>query len=219
MESFTRQGKIYVIKHDGVYLFLLEGKKLYILCGGKIQVAEHELSFYVENLPKYHAQIKKAFAHYDAEVQRMAQEIKKLGGLGRVHGCIIDIDGWNHIYCDPHDGTVSFYYATDIVNKWFYKDFRHLVNESPSLFCRALIQKRLEDNNYSLNLLTTDKSASVSAVPEIVLDTKMYDASRKMRSVQYELHDNVIRLWNDSILDYDFDKIQLVADNEKQNNG
>lgn len=214
IQSFSRKGTIWVIKHDSTYMFLLEGKKLYILNGGSIRVAGHTLSYYDEHLAWYISQIRKAFSRYDIEKKRLGEEIRRLGGWGTDHGCIVDIDFWNHIYCDPRDGKINFYYATDIVNKTFYQDFLHLIRESPSLPCRETIIRRLEAGcNVPALLPAVNEDALISVMPEFIQDTSMYDTSRKMRSVQYALENKVIRFWQDAILDYDFDDLQNNRDN------
>ncbi len=219
IQNFSRKGTIYAIKHDDAYMFLLEGKKLYILNGGSIHVAEHPLAYYNEHLTRYISQVRKAFIPYDREKKRLGKVIRKLGGWGSDHGCIVDIDFWNHIYCDPCDGTISFYYATDIVNKVFYPDFSHLLKESPSLPCRDLLLKRLESmGNFPTLLPTVNESALLSMAPEIVRDTSMYDPSRKMRAVQYVLEQKVVRFWRDEILEFDFDSMQIngISDGNKK---
>lgn len=40
----------------------------------------------------------------------------------------------------------------------------------------------------------------LATVPELVLDTDMYDPSRIMRSVQYIFDQDVIRIWNDVVI-------------------
>lgn len=205
IQSFSRQGTIYAVKHNGANMFLLEGKKLYILNGGSIHVAEHPLSYYDERLTRYISQVRQAFIPYDSEKKRLGSEIRKLGGWGSDHGCIVDIDFRNHIYCDPRDGKMSFYYATDTVNKLFFRDFMQLVRESPMLTCREMILQRLESGcDLPALLPAVHESALLSVAPEIVKDTDIYGPSRKMRSVQYVLEQKVIRFWQDEILNYDF---------------
>ncbi len=221
IQDFKRKGTIYAIKQDDAYMFLLEGKKLYILNGGRIHVADHPLAYYNEHLTRYIAQVRKAFIPYDNEKKRLGKVIRKLGGWGSDHGCIVDIDFWNHIYCDPRDGTISFYYATDIVNKIFYPDFVHLLQESPSLPCREQLLKHLESlNSFPALLPAINESALQSIAPEVVQDTSMYDPSRKMRAIQYALEQKVIRFWKDEILEFDFDSPQIksVSEGEKQLN-
>ncbi len=205
MQSFSREGTIYAIKQDGAYLFLLQGEKLYILNGGSINIAEHSLSYYKENMSRYMERIREAFIPYDNEKKRLGREIKRLGGWGTDHGCIVDIDYWNHVYCNPYDGKLYFYEANNIIEKAFYKDFLHLVNDSSSLTCRELIMKRLETgSNIPALLPSINKSVLMSVAPAIVLDTEMYKPSRRMRSIQYLLEKKVIRIWRDEVLDYAF---------------
>ena len=205
IQSYSRQGTVYAVKHDSAYMFLLVGFDLYILNGGSIRVAGHPLSYYDEHLAQYISQVRRAFIPYDNEKKRLGREIRRLGGWGSDHGCIVDIDYYNHVYCDPRDGKMYFYYATDMVNKVLFRDFIHLIRESPKLSCRDTILQRLESGcNVPALLPAVKESALQSVAPEIVKDTGMYGPSWKMRSVQYVLEQKVIRFWQDEILNYDF---------------
>lgn len=44
----------------------------------------------------------------------------------------------------------------------------------------------------------------VAKVPQLVLETDMYNPSRIMKSIQYIFDNNVIRIWNDDILTANF---------------
>ncbi len=207
MEGFSREGIIYAIKHSGYYMFMFEEKKLYFLNGGQRKRVEHNLEYYDMNMPKYISQVRKLSTPYYQHMQQLSMDVKQLGGTGYIHGCIVDIDGYNHIYCDPKNGILSFYYASDIIDKLFFPDIRHLILESPKVFLRELMIHHLEATNTELMVLQPQIDADLTMVePQTVYNTSMYKSSRIKKSFQYTLEQKVIRLWNDSLLEYDLDK-------------
>lgn len=54
------------------------------------------------------------------------------------------------------------------------------------------------------------KKMVVAKVPQLVLETDMYNPSRIMKSIQYIFENNVIRIWNDDILSADFSDAPLA---------
>ena len=48
---------------------------------------------------------------------------------GRIHGCIIDIDFYNHVYVNPVNMKVTGYYALDIINKKVYGNIPELLKQ------------------------------------------------------------------------------------------
>ena len=54
------------------------------------------------------------------------------------------------------------------------------------------------------------KKMVVAKVPQLVLETDMYNPSRIMKSIQYIFENNVIRIWNDEILSADFCEDRLA---------
>lgn len=66
-----------------------------------------------------------------------------------------------------------------------------------------------EGKNDLLKLLPSGEDVSLAKVPEIVLDTEMYEPSRQLRAVQYVLEQNVISIWRDEILTYHTPAVEL----------
>ncbi len=44
------------------------------------------------------------------------------------------------------------------------------------------------------------QSRAIATIPQLVLDHQIYEPSRAMRSIQYVFEQNVVRTWNDKIL-------------------
>lgn len=203
IDDFKRQGHIYAIKRCGVYMFIYESRKVSILAGGGLRTGYHDKQYYYDNMPQYVSQIRKLFTPYYNALSHISESVKKIGGSGRIHGSIVDIDFYNHLYLDPYNGEVKPYFAYDMVNKIFYKDIYHLVQQSPHMIDRNKYLLKLGENEKGKKkLFLTDSKKVLASVPRIVFDTEMYEPSRNMRSVQYVLEQNVIRFWRDAILDY-----------------
>lgn len=197
---FNRQfKKMYMIKHDGAYMFFVldENEKLKILNGGSCKLAgEHDLKYFYDNIVIYSESIRKYLSKYDAYQKKIASEIKSIGGVGTIHGCIIDIDYYNHIYLNPLDGSITSYFANSIKEKYVYQNLPSLLKaKCPSLYgnynktisqgaCNALIEQKQEISDQVI----------------FVEDTEIYRVSRIIRGLQYTTKHNVVRLWNDSFV-------------------
>lgn len=201
--SFNRNGgRIQMLKHSGIYCFVYENDSgKYLLNGGSIKSVKHyDLSYYYDRLPMYAALIKHAVRDYYAALKVISDAVKKIGGDGTIHGCIIDIDFLNHIYIDPKTGKITPYYAMSIVKKYKYPDVRTLLLEN---------RKDLYDNYIRLiNGFTSEQpylegSANVPTPfhSEYVSETYMYRPSRIMRSIQYLTETNVVRIWDEELLE------------------
>jgi len=208
MADFKRAGELFVLKRDGVYMFLLKGKRLYMLEGGRIHTVEHDIDYYFNNLALYHQCVNAAFAPYQNALETLSKEIQAFGGSGKVHGCIVDIDFLNHIYLNPFDGKITPYFAWDMSNKLVYKNILALLKTSPyqSDGTLLLAQYKKASKEGLLPVLVAqarNKETVLATVPELVLDRSMYNPSRIMRSVQYVFDWNIVRVWKDEVLTAD----------------
>ena len=204
MYDFKQPGKIFTIKRNDIYMFVYENRKLSILAGGSLRTANHTKQYYYDNMVMYISQIKKLFSQYYHALFQLSDVVKQMGGRGTIHGSIIDIDFFNHLYLNPYDGKVQPYFALDMVNKVFYNDVLQLIEQSPAMDNRELLLHRLRDgNNNIFQMLLSGKENTLAKVPRLVFDTEMYEPSRQMRAIQYVFEQNVIRVWRDEILSYD----------------
>lgn len=208
MADFKRAGELYVLKRDGVYMFLLKGKSLYILEGGRIHKVEHDIDYYFNNLALYHQCVKAAFTPYQNALKTLSKEVQAFGGSGTVHGCIVDIDFFNHIYLNPFNGKITPYFAWDMSNKLVYENIFELLKDSPyppqlSDGTLLLTQYKKASKEGGLPILLAqarNQDTMLATVPELVLDRSIYEPSRIMRSVQYIFDWNIVRVWKDEIL-------------------
>ena len=205
--SFTRKGDVYMLKRDGLYCFLLKMEangKYYLLAGGRI----HSLAFqdpehYFERMKIYSDRTKAAFSGYNKAIRVIGDEIRRLGGTGNVHGCIVDIDFLNHIYLDPFTGELKFYYAESISERVEYPSLDLLLNEHAKSLLPAynrLVSKSQSKGTNNQALISLNAVPSLAKSPTISRDTSMYRPSGIVRSVQYLFDTNIIRIWNDAVL-------------------
>lgn len=205
ISSFKWQDKIYCLKRNDVYMFILESSKnLCILNGGQIKKLEYDILYYYDKMELYYNKIKQAMQPYYNMLKMISKEVKSFNGDGRIHGCIVDIDYYNHIYLNPFDGKITPYFAYNMVDKYVYNDILSLLKDRiPNLTEKFLIAQKNGNipilSQYSING-EINKQITSAKVPEMVLDTIMYRPSRTMRSIQYTLEQNVIRSWDDEIL-------------------
>ena len=222
MQGMKGPGNLFVLKRDGVYMFVIESaSSLCLLEGGKRRKLSHSIEYYFENLSDYIRKVRHAFTPYQKALSMISKEVRLIGGVGKVHGCIVDIDWFNHVYLNPFDGKVTFYFATDMTNKLVFKNIRSLLRSSP-------MPPQLRDGSPMLARYSTvskegsvpilscksNKRCGLATVPEIVLDRSMYEPSRIMRSIQYVFDQNVLRVWNDEILSMD-SKVELPISSTK----
>ena len=208
MEYFRQQGDIYALKQKGIYMFMLQyGLGLYLLRGGQKLNVFHGLEYYAANLEKYVEKIQAAFRPYRNALDKIAAEVKRFGGSGYVHGSIVDIDFYNHIYLDPFDGYLMPYFAFDVTGRREFRSVQELLESSPipalgsdGKPLLSAYTKLLDAGGVSI-LAPTVKEDALAVVPMEVLDEKnIYAPSRVMKSIQYLLDKGVVRVWNDAVL-------------------
>ena len=195
--------KLFMLKRCGVYCFLLKPinkNELKLLNGGSIKNAgEHDLNYFYDNLFNYSESVKLFLKSFEDFQKQISNEIKKIGGSGTIHGCIIDIDFNNHLYVNPLDSTITPYFAYSITDKYVYTNLisllkfrnKELYNNYIKLLSHKENQKSLIISN--LNLQESSKCIYVS-------ETDMYRISRIIKGFQYTTKNNIVRLWNDTII-------------------
>lgn len=126
---------------------------------------------------------------------------------GRVHGCIIDLDFFNHVYVNPYDGTITPYFAESMQSKHVYSNLASLIaDKRPEMLPDYLsrqdrsIAALIEKEGFQKNSLEPVLSEKINTESELVYDTGMYSASRIMRGLQYIYDLNWVCDWYDNIL-------------------
>lgn len=199
MMTFERNVEhLYMLKKNGYYLFVQRGNyqnkgdNYYILHGGSIKklpdISLEELHEQMDNVIML---LNGPLAVYKNFQNQISETIKMFGGDGRIHGCIVDIDYWNHIYVNPIDMHITSYWASDMVNKKVYKDISKLLEEHcPRLYVNYL--QMIEENEKTNELITTNTYKSSEA--QMYFDTDIYSMSKAISKLQ-RLEKNILTEW------------------------
>lgn len=204
--SCKLQGEFYLLKKNDILMFVYKNDKgnLYIMNGGRQNRLNYkDIEYYFNNMDNYSIIIKEGTKSYYEYINQLSDYIKSIGGSGNVHGTIVDIDFYNHVYVNIYDGKITPYWAASMDNKIVYPSFQELLsNHCP---------KMLENMNSNKNELVVMKNELISSGGEFYEDTKIYRESRMMKKIQYLIDDNIIRVWNDNLLEEK--EIKLLIEN------
>lgn len=198
--TFNRKVNIlYMLKKNGYYCFIHKTKtgSLSMLNGGALKKLDvKDVNYYYDNMDSMIAFIETPLKKYTAYQESIADAIRKIGGSGWIHGCIIDIDYYNHVYVNPVDMTVRSYWASDIINKLVYPTVSALLkNECPELYANYL---KLIEGEKSNPLAVKQTKNEVALLPQEYLETDIYKVSREIKKMQ-KLNSNVLTTWYNSV--------------------
>ena len=197
-------GQIIAIKRNGYYMFVLKTERsLCILNGGqRKRLPTTDIFYYYEKMPEYVQKMQEALQEFFQYQKKVSADIKRIGGNGYIHGCIVDIDYYNHVYVNPYDGTLSYYNAPSPDERVSYNHIEYLLSQH----CTALLPEYKEKANANLlpTILPPAKNHSKHKTALKIKGTyscgrEIYKPSRIIRSLDYLLFNNVIRLWDDNI--------------------
>ena len=150
----------------------------------------------------YAKSVKIYLGKYSEFQKSTSKEIKRIGGWGTIHGCIVDIDFYNHLYLNPIDGSVTPYNAESMVSKHVYSNVASLLKYcAPQLYENYihLLEERHDDNGSTSAIVGADDAIDNATV--FVPDTDMYRVSKIIKGLQFTTKFNVVRLWNYSWAD------------------
>lgn len=193
--TFNREVNVlYMLKKNGYYCFIHESKDglLTILNGGEWKKLDRDdVDYYYDNMDSAIALINKPLDQYTNIQQKISKEIQKFGGSGYIHGAIIDIDWYNHVYVNPIDMKITCYWASDIINKKVYSTVAELLKkECPMSYTRYT--KLLRESSEDLPIL--EKNGNSDLESQSYLDTDIYKVSREIKKMQ-KLSSNILTTW------------------------
>lgn len=194
--------KLYLIKNSSYHMFIIENKKgtFLLLNGGAVKTLENnDLNYYYDNVREYSRSVEKYLLEYNKYLNFVSEVIKSIGGTGRVHGSIVDIDFYNHLFVNPFDYQITPYYALSIQKKWFYMDTLSLLKDQCN-DCYNNYLKLEEKSLININNVLLKVNNKITNQPQFEEDTEMYRISRVIKNLQYITNDKIIRVWNESIV-------------------
>lgn len=204
-----KKGKkqVYMLKRSNYYMFVYYNakKQLLILNGGNPKKLEKDIQYYYDNMVEYGDVVKDITSGYISALEKVSEAIKQMGGSGKIHGCIVDIDpdgsyySFNHLYINPYDGCVVPYFATDKKQKYVFKDLNSLIEKRyPQLL--PGYNKWSEENKGSNMLIFKQVQYGISGVSVFEPNTDIYTVSNRIKLLQYIIFQNIIREWNDNFI-------------------
>lgn len=193
--TFDREfNKLFMLKKNGYYMFVLQTQngKLRILNGGAIKCLERkDIDYYFDRMDEIISYIKNPLDEFSTYQTQISEAIKALGGSGTIHGSIVDIDFFNHLYINPIDFTITPYYAVDIVRKIVFSDTQELLKSNcPVLYKNYL--KQTENKSPAISCLLN--KGKTDSNMQLYLDTDIYKASREIKKMQ-KLKSNILSIW------------------------
>ena len=159
----------------------------------------NDLNYYYDNVREYSRSVEKYLLEYNKYLNFVSEVIKSIGGTGRVHGSIVDIDFYNHLFVNPFDYQITPYYALSIQKKWFYMDTLSLLKDQCN-DCYNNYLKLEEKSLININNVLLKVNNKITNQPQFEEDTEMYRISRVIKNLQYITNDKIIRVWNESIV-------------------
>lgn len=192
--------ELFMLKKNGYYCFILKNAlgNLFILNGGAIKsLTRSNLNYYYTNMDAQIAYIKTPLDKFWAIQKSISNDIKKIGGSGYIHGTIVDIDYYNHIYINPIDLKMTPYYALDMIRKYAYPNIPALLSqECPELYVNY--KKLLEAENRNEIAIKSDFDETQKIKPILYENTDIYQASREIRKMQ-KLRSQILTTWYDNV--------------------
>lgn len=206
MPKFNRTDHIKFLKHDGFVMFVSVSPKgsNSILNGGFLRSLDKPIKYYYDNLPAYGNAVLNTFAKYWNAIFSIGEYVKLFNGQNqaRVHGCIVDIDYFNHIYLNPN-GSITPYFARSMYSRIEYKNLSELLTEHAPYMLSSYNSHISAAPN---TLVSSSHQGELISISDPTLrsvlsyNTSIYDISNRLKILQL-VHDyHLIAIWHDSFL-------------------
>ncbi len=177
-----------------------------ILDGGTLLKVEHPRDYFMENLEAYVMMAKNVFRDYYLQLKSISAAVRRIGGAGDISGCTVVVDDNLKIILDPTDMRPVLYRAVtgDLI---YYESFR----ASGFLDDKYVLQDRQLVAALTLKSVTWD-------VPPHLSRKSIRDMNHVSEALQSIISQDVVRRWDDRILDMDatLETIMMKADKEEE---
>jgi predicted MPP superfamily phosphohydrolase len=215
----TGNAKFYAIKKQGFYGFFVVNQRTgtKICAGGRIKTISNltDINYFNESFSGVVMQYIEILAPYRKIQEKLSAEIKSLGFSGKIHGCIIDVDFFNHVMVNPLDGQVTYYYSPTFGMVLPYESFSVMLDqilqngyliEKQSNGVIEQYKKMLE---YKKDNLITQNSQELSEYVDQMVNIKnsVYAFSNRMNQLQRLFESNILRDWNEELAKLAIDDI------------
>ena len=241
LAKYTGNGaKLMMIRWQGYACFLLakkdeaENEIWYICSGGSIKTVGKNIDkqYFIDNFPDMIAKCLGFINPYYDYMKQVAEEVCKITGNAFspwiIHGCIIDIDGFNHIMVNPNDHTFTYYYSPVMGVVERFASAKDLIAENVTMVAQNRYTYHLDDvqqkyhyNEYqkmldNYNLLefrhelqyvdqqlpaqVNSSTGEIGKLEKIQIKGSMYGISAVMKQYQRLTGNKILRRWDDALL-------------------
>ena len=187
----------YMIKYNGYYgFFIISQKGTYICQGGRLKyisacVNIQKFSITFNEMTSKYIDI---LSPYRSVQEQISKHIKSFGGKGTIHGCIIDIDFYNHIMLNPLDGCITYYYSPSFGEIECHTSLLSLLtNHSPELADNYI--KQLECSSE-----TTLQVSQYESLTKIDIKNSIYSTSAEINQLQRLFDKKILRDWDEHLM-------------------
>ena len=194
--SFSRKYQnLYMLKKQGFYMFIMETLKgtFCILNGGAIKsLPKESVEYFYKHMNEVIDYLQYPLNAYTELQNKLSQIVKEIGGEGTIHGCIINIDFYNHLYVNPLDGYITYYYAKDMIDKIIYPNISDLLRDNCPTIYKNYQKYICEQGDTELIIL---KNNLINIYEKTkYLDTDIYSMSREINKIQ-KIKNNILTTW------------------------
>lgn len=198
--TFNREiNKLYMLKKKDYYCFIHQNTSggLTILNGGGLKsLKSQDIQYYYENMDAEINFIKTPLDKFQSIQQQISRAVKEIGGWGYIHGAIVDIDFYSHVYVNPNDLTIAPYFALDMIAKTIYPSVPALLKSHCPLLYSNYNKALTGDKRNIFAIKESDNELTLQ--PQLYLSTDIYAASREIKKMQ-KLNSNILSIWHDNI--------------------
>lgn len=195
--TFNRKFEnLYMLKRSGYYCFMLRKKRdgdLFLLLGGRIKkLCEGcDIEYYYDRMNFVVDRILNSICKFNLILENVSNFVKSFSGSGEIHGCIVDINGMNHLYVNPFSFEVIPYFARSKSNKYVYSSIANLLEDKcPNMYAKYIGSETLMNLSFDIS-----ESSGLSLSPEFCKDTDMYSVSDYILNMQKLLNQHILTLW------------------------
>ena len=192
--------RFYMVKKSGYYgFFLVSDKASYMSEGGRVKKISKrtDIRYYYDNFDVMIGVYIKGLSPYRRAQEEIAAAVRKIGGKGTIHGCIVDIDFTSHIMLNPYDGSLSFYYSPEFGQVQTYPSISALLEAHMPL----LFSKYMDAGQTALDIYKLENAVDTQGLVEVDRKGGMYGLSKNVQQIQRLFSCKILRDWNDALID------------------
>lgn len=195
----------WMIKKNGYFgFFLTMGSSCYLCKGGtvaKLPPKREGIIYFYSRFEKMINRLVEMLLPYRSFQEKISEEIKSIGGVGSMHGLIVDYDFWHHVEIDPFEKRLVFYYSPMMGFKQEFTDVRGLLSH----VCKDEIEVKNRIINVNSDGLIFrneidlyDKDDSRLDIQRVDIKNSFYAISSKMKNLERIFTAGILREWDES---------------------